>query len=251
MRRLLPAVVTGGLGANLWVVVIGLPAVHVGVGVGGWVACLLPLLALAAGAAASVRPELVARAGTLAAPLLLLVFPTLCIVPLAVERALTGVNVYGPGNLVVAALALLAYAIGALLVIARPALTPVAQKTTPIQGWSLPPDAKRRRRGRVSLIGGAGLVCASTLYAAFLRPGAGGDVAAAYGEGAAGATIAIGAAALVLPLGVLLVYFGPPLRRPVPEDPLPPPASRLRSTLALVLVGAVAAVALVLLRVGG
>jgi hypothetical protein len=247
---LLPAVVTAGLGLNLWVVVLGLPALHVGIGAAEWIAAMLPLLALAAGAAATVRPELVPGAGRLAPPLLVLGVPVLFVVPLAAERALTGVNVYGPGNLVVAALALVAYGTGTLVVLRRPAVAPVGQKTTPIQGWTLAPDAKRRRAGRLSMLAGAGLVAASTLYAAFLRPGAAEEIAASYGEAATGATIAIGAVALVLPIGVLFVYFGPPLRRPVPDDPLPPPSSRLRSTLALVLVGAIAAVALVLLRVG-
>jgi len=246
----LPAVVTGGLGLNLWVVVIGLPALHVGVDAVVWIVAGIPLVALVTGALATVRPEVAPGAGRLAAPTLVLVFPALLIVPLAAARALTGVNVYGPGNLVVAALALLAYGVGALLVLGRPAAAPAGHKTTPIQGWALQPDAKRRRAGRLSMLAGGGLVAATTLYAAFLRPGAAEDVASAYGDAAAGATIAIGAAALILPIGVLLVYFGPPLRRPVPEEPLPPPGSRLRSTLALVLVGAIAAVALVLLRVG-
>lgn len=251
MRRVLPVVVTAGLGLNLWVVVVGLPALHVDATWPTWVAALVPLLALASGAAASMRPEIVAGAGKLSAPLLVLAFPVLLVVPLGVERALTGVNVYGPGNLAVAALALLAYGVGALLVIGRAPPPLAGQKTTPIQGWALQPDAKRRRAGRFTMLGGAGLVAASTLYAAFLRPGAAEDVAQAYGSAAPGATIAIGAAALMLPLGVLLVYFGPPLRRPVADDAIPPPASRLRSTLALVFVGAAAAVTLVLLRASG
>lgn len=250
VRRLLPALVTAGLGLNLWVVVLGLPALHVEVGAAVWIATLLPLFALAAGAAATVRPEVLPGTGRLAPPLLVLGVPALLVVPLAADRTLTGVNVYGPGNLVVAALALVAYGTGTLLVLGRPVVTPVGGKTTPIQGWTLAPDAKARRNGRLAMLVGAGLVASSTLYAAFLRPGAAAEVAASYGESATGANIAIGAVALVLPIGVLLVYFGPPLRRPVPDDPLPPPGSRLRSTLALVLVGAIAAVALVLLRVG-
>lgn len=242
--------VSGGLGLNLWVVVIGLPGIHVEVGPGVWVVAMVPLLALAAGAAAAVRPELAPGAGRLAPPLLVLAFPGLLVVPLAAARELTGVNVYGPGNLAVAALALVAYGAGTLLVLARAAVPPAGQKTTPIQGWFMPEDAKRRRAGRIAMLGGAALVAASTLYAAFLRPGAAADVAAAYGDAAPGAHVAIGAAALILPIGVLLVYFGPPLRRPVPDDLVPSPASRLRSTLGLVLVGAAAAVALVLLRVG-
>ena len=250
MRRALPAIVTGGLGLNLWVVLVGLPAIHVGVGVGIWVACALPLAPLGVGAAATSRPELVAGASRLAAPLLLLAFPLSSLFPLALERALTGVNVYGPGNLLVATLALLAFGVGTLLVLARTGRASVERRTVPIQGWVLPPDARRRRAGRLSMIVGAALVGASTVTAAFLRPGAARDVLSAYGDASTGATVGIGALALVLPLGVLLVYFGPPMRHPAREDPVPPPWSRLRSTLALVLVGAAAAVALVLLRAG-
>jgi len=250
VRRLLPAIVTAGLGLNLWVVLIGLPAIHVGVGVAIWAACAFPLLPLGVGTATTIRPELLVGAGRLAPPLLLLVYPLSCVVPLTLERTLTGVNVYGPGNLLVAALSLLAFGVGTLLVLARIGLTGAERRTVPIQGWALPADARRRRAGRLAMIGGAALVAASTLYASFLRPGAAADVLAAYGDAATGATVGIGAVALVLPLGVLLVYFGPPMRHPTREDPLPPPGSRLRSTLALVLVGAAAAVALVLLRAG-
>lgn len=250
MRRLLPAIVTGGLGLNLWVVLLGMPAIHVGVEALTWVACALPLLPLAVGTAATLRPEVAPGLGKLAGPLLVLAFPIACVVPLVAERTLTGVNVYGPGNLLVAALSLLAFGIGTLLVLGRVNRTGSERRSVPIQGWALAPDARRRRAGRLAMIIGAGLVAASTVYAAFLRPGAAQDVATAYGDAAGGATVAIGAMALVLPLGVLLVYFGPPLRHPGREEPLPPPSSRLRSTLALVLVGAAAAVALVVLRAG-
>jgi hypothetical protein len=250
VRRLLPAIVTGGLGLNLWVVLLGMPALHVGVGPLVWLACVLPLLPLVTGAAATLRPEVAPGLGKLAGPLLVLAYPIACVVPLVAERTLTGVNVYGPGNLLLAALSLVAFGVGTLIVLGRVTRTGVERRTIPIQGWTLAPDARRRQIGRIAMIVGAALVAASTSYAAFLRPGAAEDVAAAYGDGASGATIAIGAMALVLPLGVLLVYFGPPLRHPGLEEPLPPPSSRLRSTLALVLVGAAAAVALVLLRAG-
>lgn len=241
-------VLAGALGVNLWAILVCLPALHVGIGPAGWSLCAVPLVPLVVGAAFTVRPPLVGNARRLAPTLLLLGFPAGILVPLSVLRELTGVNVYGPGNLVVAAAALLAYGGGALFVVGRVGLEPSPHRSVPIQGWSIEPAATRRKVARGIVLTSAALVAATTLWAAFLRPGLSEDVRAAYGISAGAATIAIGAVAMALAVGVLLVYFGPPLRRPVQEAPVPSPSRRLRSTVLLLALAALASIVLVWMR---
>ncbi|MBI2894984.1 MAG: hypothetical protein HYY06_15625 [Deltaproteobacteria bacterium] len=248
MRRLLPVVLTGALGVNLWVILICLPAVHVGIGTGGWILCALPLAVLVAGAAFTLRPPVVQSARRLAPPSLLLGYPAGLLVPLTALRDLTGVNVYGPGNLVVAAAAVLAYGAGALFVIGRVGLEPTPHRSVPIQGWAIDASATRRKIARGIVLTSAALVPATMIWAAYLRPGLAEDVSGAYGSSAQAATVAIGAAALALPVGVLLVYFGPPLRRPALEEPIASPARRLRGTVLLLALAALASIALVWMR---
>jgi hypothetical protein len=249
VRRLLPLIVSGALGLDLWAILVCLPALHVGIGPAEWALCLIPLVPLLAGAILTLGRGILPRGRELAPAMLLLGFPAALLLPLVILRDLTGVNVYGPWNIIVAVLALLAYGGGTLLVLARLRGEPSPHRSVPIQGWTIDPPARRRRNARIVVLSAAALIPVTTLSAAFVRPGLADEVGVAYGKAAGAATVGIGAIGLALSLGVLLVYFAPPLRRPAPEEPIPSPARRLRSTVLLLVLAAGASIALLLLRV--
>jgi len=244
VRRLLGPASSAVLGLNLWAALLLVPALHTDAlarkGALGVVLLGVPLVALAAGV------WMLAARGERARLALLGVFPGTLLLPALVDPLLVGPGAHGGFTFAATIVSFGAYLGGVAWLLARGDEPTVATKTTRLRHPQGDPRMRDRTRDRRLMLALALAVPVAIFVLPLARPGAGADARAAYPDAPDAALAAIAAIAAALSAGVLLVYFGPALRRARAESVAHPSARvRVAWTLASVALGIAAAFALV------
>jgi hypothetical protein len=244
VRRWLGPAATGVLGANVWTALLLVPAIHTDAfsRAGPWIAAPLaiPLAVLAAGIA------LLALGRRRAPEALLYGFPVSLLVAPVFDPVLVGPGSHGGVTFALTLVSFLGYVAAVTWLLARAAEPTLSVRTTRLrhpEGDARIADRLRDRRLVLALAAGVPLF---VLVLPFARPDGLSDLRRAFPDAPGAATAAVAALATTLAAGVLLVYFGPMLRRAraFPSGESASARTRLGWTLTMILAGAAAAVAL-------
>ena len=242
-RRLGPAA-TIVLGANAWTTMLLVPALHTSAfdRHGAWIAVplALPLGVLAAGAV------LLARDRPRARFVLLCAFPVSLVVAPIADPILVGPASHGGVTFALTLLSFVAFLGAVAWLLSRVDEPSLASRTTRLRHPEGEPRAAERRRDRRLLLALAALVPVATVVLPLARPGGLDEVGRSFPDAAGPATSAVVALATALGAGVLLVYFGPMLRRARAEGSAESVSGRVRLgwTLTMIVLGATAAAVL-------
>lgn len=244
MTRWLGPAATLVLGTNVWVTLLCVPAIHTTAlsRVGAWIvvplAIPLGVLAFGVGLLAAGRPW--------ARTALLFAFPvSLVIAPIA-DPPLVGPASHGGVTFALTLASFVAFLVAVAWLLARAEEPALASRTTRLRHPEGDARIADRLRDRRLVLALAALVPIFTLVLPLARPEGLDDVRRSFPDAAGPAVSAVVALATALGAGILLVYFGPMLRRARAEAGSDSVSARARLgwTLTMIVLGAAAAIAL-------
>jgi hypothetical protein len=243
VRRWLGPAAIVVLGTNVWIAVLAVPAIHTSAlsRVGTWIAAPLaiPLVLVALGA------TLFALGNPRARVTLFFLFPVSLVVAPIADPILVGAASHGGVTFALALVAFVAFLGAVAWLLAREEEPTLASRATRLRHPEGDPRVAERLRDRRLVLALGAAVPVFVIVLPLARPGGLEDIRRSFPDAAGPASAAIVALASALAAGILLVYFGPMLRR-ARAEPTERISSRSRLgwTLTMILVGAAAAVAL-------